>query len=108
MAKPKKAAPRKKNAELPGITGTGVSAVQILEIDNLAADYVKERDKRLKQTPREVSAKGKLSDAMHRHADELRQPDGTLVYRYDDSKITVEPGKEKLRVQSLDSTVEVE
>jgi hypothetical protein len=76
--------------------------VNIPAIDNLAESYVKERDKRLRQTPKEVAAKLKLIDAMHAHANDIRQPDGQLVYRYDEVVITLTPGKEKLKVQDID------
>jgi hypothetical protein len=90
-----------KQSEL-AIKGRGVEAVRIAQIDSLAEAYIKERDKRLKLTPREVAAKTKLVDALHKHSGDLRQPDGTLVYRYDEMVITLTPGKEKLRVKELD------
>jgi len=83
------------------VVGKGVSPVHIPQLDKLAEAYVTERDKRLKQTPKEVAAKVKLIDALHAHADELRTPDGDLVYRYDERLITVTPGKEKLRVEDV-------
>lgn len=74
-------------------------------MDQLAEDYVKERDKRLKQTPKEVAAKTKLIEALHFHADKIRLPDGSLVYRYDEMEITLEPGKEKLKVAEIGADV---
>jgi hypothetical protein len=53
----------------------------------------------MRQTPREVAAKGKLIDALHAHKDELQNADGDIVYRMDDLLITLEPGKEKLKVR---------
>jgi hypothetical protein len=89
-----------KQSELK-IVGKGVERVALPQLDRLAEDYCKERDKRLKLTPKEVAAKGKLIDAMHAHADQIRRPDGTLVYRYDEKMITVTPGKEKLKVAEV-------
>lgn len=89
----------RKTIDLPGIEGAGVAPARIAAIDDLADAYVKERDKRLRQTPKEVAAKLKLIDAMHAHANDLRQPDGRLVYRYDETIITLEAGKEKLKVR---------
>ena len=83
------------------MTGKGVALQRIAELDRLAELYCVERDKRLKQTPKEVAAKTKLSEAMHRHADKLRQPDGTLLYRYDERRILLTNGKEKLRVEDI-------
>lgn len=55
-----------KVVELPGVEGPGVSPVSIPAINRLAEDYIKERDKRVKMTPREVAAKQKLIDAIHK------------------------------------------
>lgn len=75
--------------------------MSIPEIDALAADYVKERDKRTKLTPREIAAKGKLIEAIQKHRDEIGvQADGTITYRHDGQIITVEPGKVKLTVNT--------
>lgn len=98
----------KKTQELPGIEGEGVSAVHIPEVDQLAEAYVKERDKRLRVMPKEVAAKLKLIDAMHAHAKKLMLPDGSLTYRYDEMVITLEPGKEKLKVRDVSQDVDEE
>jgi hypothetical protein len=90
----------KKQTELH-IEGKGVSPANIPEIDKLADDYIKERDKRMKQTPREVAAKGKLIDALHEHADQLKNPDGDILYRMDSLLITLTAGKEKLQVRDV-------
>jgi hypothetical protein len=90
-----------KQSDLPNVTGKGVAPVRITQLDKLAEAYTRERDKRLKQTPAEVAAKQKLIDALHAHADQLRTPDGDLIYRYDEMMITLSPGKEKLRVEAL-------
>jgi len=96
-----------KHTELPGVTGVGVSPVRIAAIDKLAEAYIKERDKRLVATPKEVAAKTKLIDALHDHEKQIgRQPDGALVYRYDEMEITLTPGREKLKVADLEGTEE--
>ena len=96
----------RKTQEL-GLKGKGVEPMQIAEIDKLAEAYVKERDKRLTQTPKEVAAKQKLIDALHHHAEDIgRQPDGTITYRYDEMIITLSYGKEKLKVAPVESEPE--
>jgi hypothetical protein len=90
-----------KQRELPAMTGKGVAPLRIAELDKLAEAYCVERDKRLKLTPKEVAAKTKLSEAMHRHEAKLRQPDGTMLYRYDERRIILTSGKEKLRVEDV-------
>jgi hypothetical protein len=97
----------KKQAELK-IEGPGISPVSLPEVDRLADTYIKERDKRLKQTPREVAAKGKLIDALHANAAKLRNADGDIVYRMDDLLITLTPGKEKLQVRDISEQEEAE
>jgi hypothetical protein len=100
----------KKQADLPAMEGPGVAPVKIPQVDALAEAYIKERDKRLKLTPKEVSAKQRLVDALHAHADKIGlQPDGTIVYRYDTVVITLTPGKEKLKViDAADVETEIE
>lgn len=88
-----------KQKDLPGIKGKGVAPIKIKPLERLADAYIEEKNKRCLQTPKEIAAKQKLIDAMHDHADKLRQPDGSLAYRYDDTIITLTPGKEKLKVE---------
>lgn len=101
MPKTKRTAAKQRSAELP-LKGKGVERVRIAEIDSLADAYVTERDKRLKLTPREVAAKTKLIDALRRHSNRLEQPDGSLLYSYDESIIRLTHGKDKLKVESLE------
>jgi hypothetical protein len=91
--------PKPKNTDLPGIEGAGVAPVRIPEIDQLAEKYVRERDKRCAMTPKEIAAKQALMDAIHTHADQIgRDAGGVIRYHYDDSVVTLAPGKEKLKV----------
>jgi len=93
---------KKKQLDLPGIKGPGVAPKRIPEIDKKADQYIRERDKRCEMTPREIAAKGKLIDAIHKHKDEIgADKNGEIVYRYDDVVITLKPGKELLKVRSL-------
>jgi hypothetical protein len=109
MAKAKAKA-AKKQADLPAMEGPGVAPVRIAAIDALADDYIRERDKRVRLTPREVAAKQKLVDALHENAQRLgTNPDGAIVYRYDTIVLTLSPGKEKLQVKDIsEDTDEVE
>jgi hypothetical protein len=91
----------KKVLELPGLKGKGVERVSLPAIDALCDAYIIERDRRLKQTPKEVAAKLKLIEALHRHAAKLQQPDGSLLYNYDELIIRLEHGKDKLKVESI-------
>ncbi len=93
---------KQKQKDLPGVEGPGVAPVRITEIDDLAEAYVKERDKRCAMTPREITAKEKLIEAIHKHADKIgRDSNGEIVYRFDDTVVTLKPGKEQLKVKEL-------
>jgi hypothetical protein len=89
--------------DLPGIgEGAGVAAVRITEVDEAAAKYVMERDKRCRQTPKEVAAKTDLIDVLHKNADKIgRDPEGVLRYEYEDLIVELKPGKETLKVRAV-------
>jgi len=88
--------------------GTGVAPVKIPKVDKLARSYVEARDSRIDALNTEVDAKAKLVEALHFHKDQLTLPDGRIVYHYDESVITLEPGKEKLSVKASHTGEEVE
>jgi hypothetical protein len=89
---------RERNVDL-GLTGEGVAPVKIKELDRLAGQYVQHRDERIEALRAEVTAKQNLLESLHKHADQIRLPDGMLVYHYDEMRISVTPGKEKLKVE---------
>jgi hypothetical protein len=94
----RKAKARANNADL-GLTGEGVAPLKIKELDRLAGLYVRHRDDRIEALRDEVTAKQNLLESLHEHADQIKLPDGTLVYHYDEMRISVTPGKEKLKVE---------
>ena len=83
------------------LTGKGVAPVRIKQLDKLCDAYITERDKRLVLTPKEVEAKRQLIDAMNANKDKLSLPDGSLTYRYDETIVTVKPGKATLKVEHI-------
>lgn len=89
-AKPRKKSKRKQ-PDLPEITGPGVAAVQIDEIDNLAEEYVDVRDRRMALTKEEVPAKAALKAAMDKHS--------LKVYEYDSVIVEIEPGEDTVKVR---------
>lgn len=89
-----------KQDDLPEMTGPGIAPVKIPKVDKLARDYVAWRDQRISALEAEVEAKRKLIEALHFHADQITLPDGSMAYHYDDSLITLEPGKELLKVKA--------
>ncbi len=75
--------PKKKQEDLPEIKGAGVAKPCIEEIDTAAAEYVKQRDKRVELTAKEVDAKKTLMDLMHKHK--------LKVYDYEDMVVELVP-----------------
>ena len=80
--------------------GPGVAPVKLPKVDKLARTYVEARDTRITALNEEIESKRKLIEALHFHADQIKTPDGTLMYHFDDSIITLEAGKEKLKVSA--------
>ena len=107
---PKKEKPNKpKTGDLPLPPGPGVSVPRITELDNAALEYVKERDKRMTQTPKEKAAKVKLLETIHKHQDKLgRTPEGKIIYTFDELIVEVTPGKENVKVRPVDHEEEAD
>jgi len=90
----------KKQEDLGGMSGPGVGTASIPEIDQLADVYVKERDKRVRQTPKESDAKKELIAALHRHEKTIgRDEKGVLRYDYEGLVIELSYAEEKLKVK---------
>lgn len=84
-----------KQTELPG-----TERPTIKEIDKAADHYVSIRDKRMKLTEQEVTAKTNLLQVVLEHERQLSKNDqGELVYRYDDEIVIVKPGKANVKVK---------
>ena len=77
----------KKAPELPGMERKGVK-----QIEDAAEEYSELRDKRMALLEKEVAAKAKLIDVMHKHE--------CTVYRYDDIVVQLLP-TEKVKVRKL-------
>lgn len=70
--------------ELPGMTGKGVEVPSIKAVDKAADEYQHAKDRRCKESPREIAAKGKLQELLHKHRDALpKNEDGNPFYRYE-------------------------
>jgi len=106
-------APRPEQIEIPG-----TERPKIKSIDVAANDYVTKRDTRQRATEKEVEAKQKLSDLMHKYstgedAPLKKHPDtGELVYRFGDTEVRLTPKEEVLKVKTIEeeqaaATVEV-
>lgn len=91
----------KSKTEELGLTGKGVAPLKIKELDKLADVYMTLRDARIEALREEIEAKGALLASLHKNEDKIKQPDGTLMYHFDESVITLSAGKEKLKVQPL-------
>lgn len=89
-----------KQEDIPGVEGPGVSRPKVKEIDKAAAKYIGIRDDRMTLTEKEVEARATLSEVMHKH--------NLTRYIYDDQLVTVEPGKEKIKVRTVDEPEDLE
>lgn len=82
------------------MTGDGFDRPTIKEIETAAEEYVKVRDRRMKLTELEVTAKTNLLNAVKKHVDKLAvNADGDRLYRYDDEVVILKPGKENVKVR---------
>ena len=89
------------------INGVGVAPIQIKAIDKLAVKYVNVRDERMELTKKECAARDALVAEVKAHADEIGHNDkGEIIYPFDDLKVVLKPGKDKITVRSKDSDEE--
>jgi hypothetical protein len=90
-----------KTSDLPGMKGPGVAPVRIKAVDDAAEEYVKIRDRRMGLTKKEIQAKQNLIDLLHKNAEKIGiNPEGEMLYVYDDVEVTLTPGKEQLKVRT--------
>jgi hypothetical protein len=90
----------KNQDDLSGMDGPGVSAVRIKEVDDAAEDYLTERDKRMRQTPKEVEAKKKFVALLHKHEKQIgRDNEGVLRYPLEGLIFELKMTEEKLSVR---------
>lgn len=92
MAKKRKKSKRKQ-PDLPAMSGPGVEDVQIPEIDDVAGEYVQARDSRMAELAKEVEAKGRLKTVMDKH--KLKS------YKFDGLIVSVVPGEESIKVKRI-------
>lgn len=89
------------------INGVGVAPIKIPAIDKAARVYISVRDDRMALTEKECAAKSKLVEVVHEHETAIgRNPEGALIYRFDDLQVTLKGGKENVKVRSVDSPEE--
>lgn len=94
-----------KNEEL-GLSGAGVEALEIPEIDKAIAKYQRKKEARCQVSPGEIAAKQELRDLLHAHREELPvNGDGIPFYRSDDRDYLLE---EKLKVRKVETADETE
>ncbi len=99
--------PKKRKAkqdDLPAMEGPGVERISIKEIDDLAEDYIKTRDRWVAASAPVQVANDKLREAIHKHADKIgKDRNGEIVYRYDNVVVLLKPGKESLKVKTVEA-----
>lgn len=89
-----------KNNEL-GLTGAGVEAIEIPEIEKAITKYQRLKEARCVASPPEIAAKTNLRQLLHEHRNKLPvNGDGTPFYRSDGRDYVLE---EKLKVRKVEA-----
>jgi len=86
--------PRPTTEDLQGMEGEGVSRRKIKAVETASDNYVEVRDKRMKLTEQEVEARAVLIQKM--------RDNNITEYVYDDHKVLLVPGKDKVKVRTID------
>jgi|SRR5215469_1023886 len=84
-----------------GLKGKGVEPPSIPSIDKALKQYVLDEDAETRASLKAGESADKLCDEMHKHADKLRKPDGSLVYKHEDRVVSITLGNEKLKVKKI-------
>lgn len=93
--------PLDKTEELGGLTGPGVEALKIPEIEKCVTEYERKKELRCQASPDEIAAKNDLREALHQHKDKLpKNADGLAFYRCDGVDYILE---ESLRRRKVDT-----
>lgn len=78
----------------------GVAPDRIPELDAAGAAYDAVKKERMELTKREVEAKKKVIDLVHKHEKALgRDPKGAIHYKTDEMSVDLTPSDEKLKVK---------
>jgi hypothetical protein len=86
------------------IKGKGVEVPSIKSLDGAISDYESEKDKRCKISPREVAAKGKLQDLLHKNREKLPvNEDGFPYYRYEGRDYTLQDALKITKVKGAET-----
>jgi hypothetical protein len=94
-----------KNTEL-GLTGAGVEAIEIPEIEKAISKYQRKKQARCEASPGEIEAKRELAEILHTHREKLPvNGDGVPFYRSDDRDYLL---LETLKVRRVDTDDEDE
>jgi len=80
--------------DLPAMEGEGVARKKVKAVETASDNYVEARDNRMALTVKEVEAKIILIAKMKEH--------GIVEYVYDDHKVILKPGKDNVKVRSID------
>ena len=105
--KTKPAAPAKPRTELDLGTAPGVAPLIIEEIEMAVARYERAKDKRVQESPAEISSKRELRQLLHAHRAELHEDKetGERFYRCEGKDYVL---TEKLAIRKVDSGEEPE
>lgn len=104
----KKKEKKTKTPDLPGITGVGVAAIQIAEIDKAVTRYERKKEEWTKTSPGVVDAKRELRSILHAHREELpKNEDGEPFYRCDGVLYTLKESVKRTAADDEDSREDI-
>jgi hypothetical protein len=87
-----------KAQELPAMTGPGVEPLKVPAIDAALEEYVPVRERRMRETPKEVEKKKAVLEAFHASESLLPKTEaGEPYYRWGDKRWVLKRGKESVR-----------
>lgn len=96
-------AKKEQTEDLPGVGGPGVSQKQIKPLNKALDQYIVDRDAHRAATAAITESKKKVVEIMHAHESEIgKDSNGEMIYRYEDEVVTLKPGKEELKVKTIE------
>lgn len=80
----------------------GTEAPQIKQIEEAAEAYTAIRDRRMKLTDNEITAKAALMTIVQEHQHELsKNEDGDYIYKLEDGRIVIYTHKDNVKVKAV-------
>ena len=87
----------------------GTESPRIKQIEEAAEAYTAIRDRRMKLTDSEITAKAALMTTVQKHLEELsKNEDGDYIYKLEDGRTVIYTHKDNVKVRAADTIEEEE